>query len=115
MNADAADSINFTPATGPIPASAALTFHAFGSSSVQPLRFAIAMMLALISDADELPEPARPIDRTAAITSSRFRIGNDLPLPAKSPSGAASRSGFAMKRSYTCLLYTSDAADDLLC
>src|SRR5215471_6522292 len=73
----------------------------FGRYLVQPFRLAIAMMRALIPEGPRLPDPARPIDRTAAMTSSGLRIGKLFPLPAKSSALALSRSFFEMNRSYS--------------
>jgi hypothetical protein len=57
-------------------------------------------MFALIVLVEWLSEPARPMLAAAAATSSFFRIGNDLPLPAKSLLPAAARSVLLTKRSH---------------
>ena len=49
--------------------------HAFGRELAHPLRLAIAMIRFLIPLMLRFPSPARPRLRTAAITSSGFRIG----------------------------------------
>ena len=81
--------------------------HAFGRYLVQPLRLAIAMMFFLSVLVEELASPARPMERTAAMTSPGFRIGKLLPLPAKSAASAPARSSFEINRSPKIMRFSS--------